>query len=89
GQAAREQRRVGVRVPAPGGRGSGPGGLSKREYEVASLVAEGYTNSQIAERLFVSVRTVETHLSHIFTKLGVSSRVGVVSALNRGDSGRA
>ncbi|WP_433337252.1 helix-turn-helix transcriptional regulator [Spirillospora sp. CA-294931] len=80
----REQRRLGVRVPSQGGRGAGPGGLSKREHEVAMLVVEGCTNSQIAERLFVSVRTVETHLSHIFTKLGVTSRVGVVGALNRG-----
>ncbi|WP_245681852.1 helix-turn-helix transcriptional regulator [Actinomadura kijaniata] len=85
GQAVREQRRLGVRVPGQGGRGAtGPGGLSKREQEVAALVAEGCTNAQIAERLFVSVRTVETHLSHIFTKLGVTSRVGVVSAMNRG-----
>ncbi|WP_153541263.1 helix-turn-helix transcriptional regulator [Actinomadura macrotermitis] len=84
GQAVREQRRLGVRVPATGPRGgSGTGGLSKREREVAALVAEGCTNAQIAERLFVSVRTVETHLSHIFAKLGVSSRVGVVGALNR------
>ncbi|GAA2611187.1 AAA family ATPase [Actinomadura fulvescens] len=90
GQAEREQRRLGVRVPTAGGRRGpgGPGGLSKRESEVAALVAEGYTNSQIAEKLFVSVRTVETHLSHIFAKLGVTSRVGVVSALNRtGDAG--
>ncbi|MFI6516809.1 AAA family ATPase [Spirillospora sp. NPDC050679] len=83
-QAVREQRRLGVRVPAGGGgRSADPGGLSKRELEVAALVAEGCTNSQIAARLFVSVRTVETHLSHIFAKLGVTSRVGVVGALNR------
>ncbi|GAA4241704.1 hypothetical protein GCM10022254_71610 [Actinomadura meridiana] len=86
-QVVREQRRLGVRVPAKGGRGGRnsqlPGGLSKREYEVASLVVEGCTNSQIAERLFVSIRTVETHLSHIFAKFGVSSRVGVVNALTR------
>ncbi|WP_067480850.1 helix-turn-helix transcriptional regulator [Actinomadura hibisca] len=86
-QAVREQRRLGVRVPAGGGgRSADPGGLSKRELEVAALVAEGRTNSQIAERLFVSVRTVETHLSHIFAKLGVTSRVGVVGALNRDPS---
>ncbi|MFI0483327.1 AAA family ATPase [Actinomadura sp. 9N215] len=87
-QVVREQRRLGVRVPAKGGSGGRnsrlPGGLSKREYEVASLVVEGCTNSQIADRLYVSIRTVETHLSHIFAKFGVSSRVGVVNALTRG-----
>jgi DNA-binding CsgD family transcriptional regulator len=86
-QVVREQRRLGVRVPAKGGKGGRnsqlPGGLSKREYEVASLVVEGCTNSQIADRLYVSIRTVETHLSHIFAKFGVSSRVGVVNALTR------
>ncbi|MFI0372331.1 AAA family ATPase [Actinomadura sp. 1N219] len=86
-QVVREQRRLGVRVPAKGGSGGRnsrlPGGLSKREYEVASLVVEGCTNSQIADRLYVSIRTVETHLSHIFAKFGVSSRVGVVNALSR------
>lgn len=81
-QAVRELRRLGVRVPgASGGRGGGPGGLSQRELEVARLAVEGNTNQQIAEKLVLSIRTVETHLSHVFTKLGVSSRVGVVNAL--------
>lgn len=83
----REQRRLGVRVPAPGGgvRGGGPHGLSPREREVGLLVADGCTNQQIAEKLFLSVRTVETHLSRVFAKLGVTSRVGVATALNRRD----
>ena len=38
------------------------------------LVAEGLTNPQIGERLYVSPRTVQTHLAHIFAKLGVSTR---------------
>jgi DNA-binding CsgD family transcriptional regulator len=84
-QVAREQRRLGVRVPAPrtGARLPGPHGLSQRELDVAWLVAEGCTNQQIAERLFVSVRTVETHLSHIFAKLGVSSRTAVVKVMSK------
>ncbi len=84
-QAVREQRRIGVRVPVRGGRGrtEGPHGLSRRELEVATLVAEGHTNQQIAQKLVLSIRTVETHLSHVFTKLGVTSRVGVVTALGR------
>lgn len=84
-QAIREQRRLGVRIPGQTGRASGASGLSRREMEVARLVREGHTNQQIAEKLFISVRTVETHLSHIFTKLGVASRVGVVSAMARLD----
>ncbi|GII65559.1 transcriptional regulator [Sphaerisporangium krabiense] len=83
-QAAREQRRLGVRVSsaAPAGQG-GAQGLSPRESEIARLVAEGLTNQQIAEQLFLSVRTVETHLSRVFAKLGVTSRVGVATKLNR------
>jgi DNA-binding CsgD family transcriptional regulator/tetratricopeptide (TPR) repeat protein len=81
--ATREQRRLGVRVPVATSRGTGPYGLSRRELEVATLVGEGYTNHQIAEKLFISDRTVETHISRIFAKLGVTSRVAVVGALNR------
>jgi DNA-binding CsgD family transcriptional regulator len=82
-QAVREQRKLGVRVPGTNRRSAGPYGLSNRELEVATLVAEGHTNQQIAEKLFLSIRTVETHLSHIFAKLGVTSRVGVVAVLNQ------
>ncbi len=81
-KAVREQRRAGVRVPGRAARGNGPHGLSRRETQVALLVTEGFTNQQIAAKLFLSIRTVETHLSHIFTKLGVTSRVGVVGAMN-------
>lgn len=47
--------------------------LSKREREVLPLVALGYSNKQIAERLFLSVKTVEVHKAHIMKKLGVKS----------------
>ncbi|GLX01596.1 hypothetical protein Misp02_56820 [Microtetraspora sp. NBRC 16547] len=80
----RELRRLGVRVAgAPPGKGGAPFGLSPRELEVALLVADGLTNQQVAQRLFLSVRTVETHLSRVFAKLDVSSRVGVATALSR------
>ena len=49
--------------------------LTPAELQVAELTIEGLTNPRIAERLFVSKYTVQTHLSHIFAKLGISSRV--------------
>ena len=51
-----------------------PAGLSPREVEVLRLVAEGLTNAQVAQRLFLSPRTVQRHLNSIYHKLGVSSR---------------
>ena len=50
------------------------GGLSPRELEVLKLVADGLTNAQVAERLFLSPRTINAHLNSIYHKLGVSSR---------------
>lgn len=50
------------------------GGLSPREVEVVRLIAAGLTNQAIAERLFLSEKTVARHISNIFTKLGISSR---------------
>jgi DNA-binding CsgD family transcriptional regulator len=56
--------------------GRGPGGneLTAAERQVAALVAEGLTNGEVAARLFVTVRTVETNLTRIYQKLGVRSR---------------
>jgi predicted ATPase/DNA-binding CsgD family transcriptional regulator len=51
-----------------------PAGLTAREVEVLRLVAQGLTNEQLAERLVISYRTVTTHLTSIYTKLGVTSR---------------
>jgi two-component system, NarL family, response regulator NreC len=60
----------------------GPAGartdLSDRELEVLRLIALGHTNSEIAQKLFLSVRTVETHRAHIQQKLGRSSRAELV-----------
>ena len=52
--------------------------LSDREIEVLRLIALGHTNNEIAEQLFLSVRTVETHRAHIQQKLGVSTRAELV-----------
>jgi non-specific serine/threonine protein kinase len=53
--------------------------LTERELEIAALVADGLSNREIAEQLVVSKRTVDTHVTHIFGKLGVTSRVQVAS----------
>ena len=59
--------------------------LSSRELEVLQLVAEGDSNSEIANRLHISQATVKSHLIHIFDKLGVSDRTAAVTAaLRRG-----
>ncbi|NKZ06331.1 helix-turn-helix transcriptional regulator [Actinomadura latina] len=91
-QVVREQRRLGVRVASAGAAAKTgkagkdlPFGLSPREHEIALLVADGLGNQRIAERLYLSVRTVETHLSRVFAKIGVSSRVGVATAMNRSE----
>jgi len=64
---------------------SAPDDLSERETDVLRLIALGHTNAEIAEKLYISVRTVETHRAHIQQKLGISSRAELVqSALSRG-----
>ncbi|MCI4061295.1 AAA family ATPase [Micromonospora sp. R77] len=69
-------RRLGVRTtrarPA-----AGPLDLSPREEEVARLVAEGLSNAEVSRRLFISPRTVTTHLQNIYVRLGVSSRTAL------------
>jgi predicted ATPase/DNA-binding CsgD family transcriptional regulator len=60
-------------------RGGAPGGLTRREREVAALLAEGLSNKEIATRLVISQRTVETHVDHILGKLGMTSRAQVAS----------
>jgi len=59
--------------------------LSKRELEVLRLVAEGYTNAQIADRLFLSKRTIETHRQHMLEKTGARNTANLVKyALRHG-----
>ncbi len=61
------------------------GGLTERELEVLQLVAEGRTSQEVADRLFISVRTVETHRKHIMEKLGLHTPADLVKyALRQG-----
>ena len=55
--------------------------LTRAERAVAELVAEGLTSRQIAEQLFVSPRTVDAHLSHIFRKLEIASRAKLAALM--------
>jgi DNA-binding CsgD family transcriptional regulator len=70
-------RELGVRrrLIAAGPETNGWAALTTSELTVARLVAEGLTNREVAERLFVSPHTVSSHLRHVFTKLGITSRV--------------
>ena len=74
-RARRLARTLGVRV---GGRRGGTDQLTRRESEVVDLVVEGHSNAEIARRLFLSERTVETHLQHVYRRLGVDSRMALV-----------
>ena len=57
--------------------------LTRREQEVAALVSQGLTNRSIAQRLYVTEKTIEMHLSNVFLKLGVSSRTEAAAAVIR------
>jgi DNA-binding CsgD family transcriptional regulator len=65
-----------------GGRRPRPGRLTPTEDRIARLAAVGRTNQEIADALFVSVRTIESHLSHAYAKLGVRSRTELAVALD-------
>lgn len=84
-EAARELRKLGRTVRHTGTDGGGPpiAGLTNRELEVLESVAAGKTNKEIATQLFLSVRTVDRHLSRIFDKLGVSTRAAAASQFAR------
>jgi DNA-binding CsgD family transcriptional regulator len=62
---------------------SGWGSLTPTERDVVRLVSEGLANKDIATQLFVSPRTVQTHLTHVYTKLGLTSRVQLVQEAAR------
>jgi DNA-binding NarL/FixJ family response regulator len=63
--------------PAPPIQAAPETGLTPRQLEIARLVADTLTNQQIAARLFLSERTVETHITNILNKLGLNSRIQI------------
>lgn len=83
--AAGVLRELGVRVPVGGSTG---GELTARQQEVLDLLAEGLSNAQIAERLYISPRTAEHHVSNILAALGLPSRAAAAAhALRRDPTG--
>jgi DNA-binding CsgD family transcriptional regulator len=85
-QCVRELRRIGLRIARATRRGDqsawGLAALSGREREVADLVRARHTNREIAKQLFLSEKTVESHLRSVFVKLGVTSRTDVARTLD-------
>ncbi len=77
---------VGLRMAAPASKGTfAPNveaieylGISKREYQVLQLLAEGHSNREIADQLFVSANTVKSHLARLYEKLEVSRRTQAI-----------
>jgi DNA-binding CsgD family transcriptional regulator len=63
----------------------GPAGLTAREIDVLRLLAAGHSNQEIADELFISLPTVKVHVSHVFAKLGVDSRVAAAKYAHRHD----
>ena len=89
-EAERELRKLGHRIHrrTAGGKAGVTGvvTLTSLELQVARLVVDRKTNPQIAAELFLSQRTVETHLRNIFRKVDVSSRVELARTVERADS---
>jgi ATP/maltotriose-dependent transcriptional regulator MalT len=85
-EVRRELRKLGARTEARGpsaADASGLGALTQRESEISGLIADRLTNKEIAAQLFLSEKTVETHIRNVFHKLGASSRVDVARIVER------
>ncbi len=75
---ASEPKPIVVDVPPPE-----PGLLTRREAEILQLLADGRSNREIAECLFIGERTIESHLERIYAKLGVRRRLAAIAAATR------
>jgi DNA-binding CsgD family transcriptional regulator len=82
-RALARRARVRLEPPAPEPAPAAPLGLTPREHEVLLLVAEGHTNREIGERLFMSEKTASVHVSRILAKLDVSGRVEAAAVAHR------
>jgi DNA-binding NarL/FixJ family response regulator len=85
------EERAETELRAAGGRSSDPTAvgisqLTVSERRVAELAAKGHSNPEIAQRLFVTRKTIETHLGHIYSKLDISGRAELARALARDTS---
>ncbi|HSV66500.1 MAG TPA: LuxR C-terminal-related transcriptional regulator [Mycobacteriales bacterium] len=83
-EASRALRQLGYRVSSRKPSNAelvGVQRLTAREAEIAGRVADGLTNAQIGQRLVLSTRTIDAHVRHIFTKLGVTSRAAVAATI--------
>ena len=78
-RADQELRATGLAVPSKDTVGAGS--LTPQQLEIAQLAAAGMTNKEIGERLFLSPRTIGTHLYQVFPKLGITSRAALRDAL--------
>jgi DNA-binding CsgD family transcriptional regulator len=87
--AERELRQLGERIhrrsQATAAEGTGVAALTKRELEIARRIVDRKTNREIAEELYLSKKTVETHIRNIFAKLGADSRVEVARMVEQAD----
>jgi predicted ATPase/DNA-binding CsgD family transcriptional regulator len=77
-----------LRAPRAGDRKGTESTLTERQFQIAVLVAEGLSNQDIAERLVISKRTVDSHIEHILAKLGVSSRIQIATRVQADHGGR-
>ena len=59
--------------------------LTEREIEIAQLVINGYTNTEISDMLYISVSTVKKHIHNVYDKLGIKNRVGLINIIRDGD----
>lgn len=85
GSVSSRDRAIDTAVALLGSRESADSVLSRREREVLRLVAQGASNQQIADTLFITIRTVKAHVTSIFTKLDLPSRSAVVAYAHRNE----